>query len=82
VNSWFLLVFLSAPNAQGDLVFFDKMAIPMHGTIEQHCKKDANGFPRFKGTIKSQEDKVVTANLCVSKEHWQGVRQDPGIPMD
>lgn len=82
MSSWFLLIFLSVPNAQGNLVFFDKMAIPMTGTMEQACKKDANGFSRFKGTIKSQEDKVVTANLCVSKEHWQGVRQDPGIPMD
>ena len=81
MNSWFLLVFLSVPNAQGNLVFFDKMAIPMTGTIEQACKKDSAGIPRYRSKIKAEEDKVVTHNLCVSQEHWQGTRQDPGVPM-
>jgi hypothetical protein len=81
LTSWFLLIFLSVPNAQGNLVFLDKIALPMTGTIEQHCKKDASGIPRFKDKIKAEEDKVVTANLCVSKEHWQGTRPDPGVPM-
>ena len=81
MSSWFLLIFLSVPNAQGNLVFLDKIALPMTGTIEQHCKKDASGIPRFKDKIKAEENKVATGNLCVSREHWQGTRQDPGVPM-
>jgi hypothetical protein len=82
VNSWFLLIFLSVPNAQGDLIFFDKMAIPMTGTIEQACKKDSAGIPRYRSKIKTEENKIVIANLCVTREHWQGVRQDPGVAYD
>jgi len=68
MSIWFLVMFMYAPNGE----YIDKVAVPMTGTIQQHCKMDRDGFWRFKKKVEGM-DMVKVENVCVTEKHWRGL---------
>lgn len=68
MSTWFLVIFLYAPNGE----YIDKVSVPMTGAIEQQCKKDRDGFWRLKKPLEGM-DKIKPYNLCVTEKHWRGL---------
>lgn len=67
MTTWILLLFITLPSGQ----YVDKVAIPMTGSIEQHCQRDAAGIYRYKHKLEGA-DKHSVLTVCQTKQAWTG----------
>ena len=67
MTTWFLLLFITLPNGQ----YVDKVAVPMQGSIEEQCQRDATGIYRYKNKLEGI-DRHFVLTVCQTKQAWSG----------
>lgn len=69
MTTWFLLLFIALPNGE----YVDKIAVPMTGSIEELCQRDATGIYRYKNKLEGM-DRHSVLTVCQTTKTWRGTK--------